>query len=119
MYKICVIKEFASAHNLLGYKGNCENLHGHNFKVEAFLESNELDDTGMVIDFRILKEHLTKIINKFDHRYLNETPPFDTVNPTSENIAKHIFDELIKSFPDKAGSVRVWESGNAFAEYSK
>jgi 6-pyruvoyltetrahydropterin/6-carboxytetrahydropterin synthase len=119
MYRICVIKEFASAHNLRGYKGNCENLHGHNFKAEVFLEGEELDTSGMLVDFRVLKDHLASIIDNLDHKYLNETPPFNRINPTSENIAQHIFNELKRSFPGKVSNVRVWESKNAFAEYSE
>ena len=117
MYRVRVIKDFSSAHNLRGYEGNCENLHGHNWKVEAFLEGNNLDATGMLVDFKKLKRELKVIIDRLDHKYLNEMPPFDEINPTSENISKYIFQELEKAFKELVFKVRVWENDDAAAEY--
>lgn len=108
---------FSSAHNLRNYHGNCENLHGHNWKVEAFLESKKLDKDGMLVDFKILKGELKKILSNLDHKYINEIDYFKEVNPTSENIACYIYNELKKVFGDIMIKVIVWESENSAAEY--
>jgi 6-pyruvoyltetrahydropterin/6-carboxytetrahydropterin synthase len=117
MFKVRVKKDFAAAHNLRGYSGNCENLHGHNFLVEAVISGSSLDDCGMLVDFKALKKELSAVINRLDHQYLNEIPPFDVINPTSENLAKHIFEELKKIFGEKTESVRVFETPTSSAEY--
>ena len=117
MYRVKVIKSFSSAHNLRGYEGNCENIHGHNWKVEAALRGGSLDKVGMLADFRIVKKALKDIIDDLDHKYLNEHPAFETVNPTSENLACYIFRELEKTFPAMVDRVTVWENEDAAAEY--
>lgn len=117
MYRVKTFMYFSSAHNLRNYNGNCENLHGHNWKVEAILEGENLDETGMLIDFKVLKKSLKKILDRLDHKYLNDIEYFKTVNPTSENMAKYIFDELKKDFGKLVHKVVVWESHNAAAEY--
>lgn len=118
MYRVKVMKEFSSAHNLRGYQGNCENLHGHNWKVQAVLYSEKLDDIGMLVDFKVFKKALGDIMDDLDHKYLNEHDAFVTVNPTSENLAYYIFNELEKSFPSMVEAVIVWENDNACAEFS-
>ncbi len=118
MYRVKVIKDFSSAHNLRGYEGNCENLHGHNWKVEAVLRGDKLDKVGMLVDFRVLKKALKDIMDDLDHRYLNDHPAFKTVNPTSENLAAYIYRELENTFPSMVDSVTVWENDDASAEYS-
>jgi 6-pyruvoyltetrahydropterin/6-carboxytetrahydropterin synthase len=117
MYKVKIISDFSSAHNLRGYEGNCENLHGHNWKVEAYLKGDTLDNVGMLVDFRVFKKALKTILDDLDHKYLNEHPYFEVVNPTSENIAKYIFDELSKTFTGMVDKVVIWESDMAAAEY--
>ena len=94
MYSIKVEAYFSSAHNLRGYKGKCESLHGHNWKVEVTASSKSLDKIGMVLDFTFLKAKLSKILERLDHKYLNKIAYFRKVNPTSENIAKYIYDCL-------------------------
>ncbi|MBN2831431.1 MAG: 6-carboxytetrahydropterin synthase QueD [Candidatus Omnitrophica bacterium] len=116
MYKIKVESGFSSAHNLRGYKGKCEELHGHNWKVEAEVTAEEIDKTGMVLDFTFLKAKLNKILEGMDHKYLNNIPYFKKVNPTSENIAGYIYDKL-KASGIKITSVTVWESERARATY--
>lgn len=116
MYTIKVKAVFSSAHNLREYQGKCEQLHGHNWEVEAVISKGSLNKTGMVEDFRIVKEKLNAILEDLDHKYLNEIPYFKTVNPTSENIAKYIYDKLKDQFPG-INSVTVWESGNSSATY--
>ncbi len=116
MYKLQVEADFSSAHNLRGYKGKCEELHGHNWKVELTVGSKDLDKTGMVLDFKFLKASLNKILDKLDHKYLNEIDYFKEVNPTSENSAKYIYDSL-KSEVSGLISITVWESDKARATY--
>ena len=122
MHELTVISHFSSAHNLRGYDGACENLHGHNWKVEASVTCQRLDKLGMALDFKALKNALMKIVDALDHRYLNEVPPFDRENATAENISRHIFTALSKALNDgniKVSGVRVWESETASALYSE
>ena len=121
MYKISATTNFAAAHRLRGYEGACENLHGHNWIVKATLGTNELDDIGIAYDFKYLKKNLNEIINQFDHQFLNEIPPFDKINPTSENMAKLIFDSLKEKLPKhiKVVSVEVSESEKYKAIYEE
>jgi len=116
VYKLQVEADFSSAHNLRGYKGKCEELHGHNWKVELTVGSKDLDKTGMVLDFKFLKASLNRILDKLDHKYLNEIDYFKEVNPTSENIAKYIYDSLKSEVPG-LNSITVWESDKARATY--
>jgi 6-pyruvoyltetrahydropterin/6-carboxytetrahydropterin synthase len=118
MYKIKVEGNFSSAHNLRGYKGKCESLHGHNWKIEASVASDKVDDVGMVMDFTELKRDLFKILEKLDHKYLNSLTPFKKINPTSENIACYIYTELKKNIP-ATSSVTVWENVFSSATYEE
>ncbi|MFA4990183.1 MAG: 6-carboxytetrahydropterin synthase QueD [Candidatus Omnitrophota bacterium] len=116
MYKIKIEGDFSSAHNLRGYKGKCEDLHGHNWKVEVAVVSPKPDKLGMVMDFKCLKEKLYRLLEKLDHKYLNSIAYFKKVNPTSENIARYIYDQL-KAQIRSLHSVTVWESDKASATY--
>jgi len=116
MYEVKVIDQFSAAHKLREYEGKCENLHGHNWKVEVCVRGEKLDKIGMVIDFKELKAVLGKVLGELDHCYLNDLSYFKKVNPTSENIAKFIFDNL-KLAKLSASSVSVWESSNSCATY--
>jgi 6-pyruvoyltetrahydropterin/6-carboxytetrahydropterin synthase len=116
VYKIKVEADFSSAHNLRGYKGKCETLHGHNWKVEAVVAKDKLDKIGLVLDFKYLKNKLHKVLEKLDHKYLNKLPYFKKNNPTSENIAKYIYDSLKPQVPG-LDAVTVWESENCAATY--
>jgi len=116
MYKVKIEEHFSSAHNLRGYKGKCEELHGHNWKVEVEVAKDSLDNIGMVIDFTCLKKKLNAILEKLDHKYLNKLSYFKKVNPTSENIAKYIYDKL-KGDRAEVASVTVWESDRSSATY--
>lgn len=120
-YALTVRASFAAAHRLREYEGNCERLHGHNWRVEATVESSCLDDRGMALDFRAIKGSLQDILSRMDHMYLNEIPPFDAMNPSSENIARYIFEEMERKVPAPARLARiaVWESEDARAEYSR
>jgi 6-pyruvoyltetrahydropterin/6-carboxytetrahydropterin synthase len=116
MYSIKVESYFSAAHNLRAYKGKCESLHGHNWKVEALVTRSQPDKTGMVLDFGDLKIKLNNILEKLDHKYLNDIPYFKKVNPTSENIARYIYDSL-KSQVLSLESVTVWENNTSSATY--
>jgi len=120
MFRLTISTSFASAHNLINYQGECENLHGHNWKVEVSIEARELDHAGLAIDFKILKAETNKLLKSLDHKYLNEIPPFNDLSPSSENIAKFLFYELRKRLDTdniKVSEVTVWESDFASASY--
>jgi 6-pyruvoyltetrahydropterin/6-carboxytetrahydropterin synthase len=118
MYQISVESHFDAAHALRGYKGKCENMHGHRFKVVARVRASKLNDIGLAYDFKELKAKLNAVLDRFDHHNLNEIAPFDAINPSSENIAAAIFNELspgVKGVSLEA--VEVWESPESCAEY--
>jgi 6-pyruvoyltetrahydropterin/6-carboxytetrahydropterin synthase len=122
MFEVSVDETFAAAHNLRNYKGKCENLHGHNYKVRITLAGPQLDGVGLLYDFVHLKQVIQTVIRALDHKYLNELKPFDVLNPSAENIAKHIYDETSKQIhqtPNGAGisSITVWESDVTAATY--
>ncbi len=122
MYILTVEDNFSSAHQLRGYKGKCENMHGHNWKVTLSIKGSELDNIGLLIDFHEIKGILKDIMNYLDHKNLNETAPFDTINPSSENIARYICEEVERSLKTgykgvTAESVTVWESGTSRCTY--
>jgi 6-pyruvoyltetrahydropterin/6-carboxytetrahydropterin synthase len=119
MFEVMIKTEFASAHNLRDYEGACEAIHGHNWKVDILVEAKELDETGLAVDFNLLKEKSGAIIGELDHIYLNEHKAFKTSNPSSENIARYIFDSLKKDLPDgvELKKITVWETDDAAASY--
>ena len=118
MYSLRVEGAFSSAHNLRGYKGKCEELHGHNWRVQINIKSDRLDKIGMVLDFKLLKNKLSACLEQMDHKYLNKLPYFKKVNPTSENIAAYIYKKLIVQTP-LLKSVTVWENNTSCATYEK
>ncbi len=120
MYTVKVRSNFSSAHNLRNYKGKCEDLHGHNWKVEVAVSSLELNKTGMVVDFKDLKKYLKAVMEELDHKNLNDIEPFTTINPTSENIAKYVYDEIAAADSSlRMQYVTVWETDTSEATYSK
>lgn len=121
VYALTVRASFAAAHRLREYEGNCEHLHGHNWQVELSVESDRLDALGMALDFRVMKQALSDLLSRWDHKYLNEIPPFTDENPSSENLARRIFDEMegVLLGPARVSRVVVWESEDARAEYSR
>lgn len=121
LFTLTVRSSFAAAHRLREYAGNCERLHGHNWQVEATVESATLDGRGMAVDFRAIKGALGEVLAELDHRYLNEVPPFDAENPSSENIARYLFGRMAGRIPPPArlSRVTVWESDDARAEYAE
>jgi 6-pyruvoyltetrahydropterin/6-carboxytetrahydropterin synthase len=120
MFTLCVKDSFSAAHRLENYGGKCEELHGHNFLVEVFFEGERLDECGMLVDFKVLKGYLKNVLDKLDHKYINEIPFFHERTSSSEFIAMYIFHELkmlIKEGMISLKEVRVWESENAYAAY--
>lgn len=120
MFELMADTTFAAAHQLRGYKGKCEQLHGHNWKVQVHVVAEKLNDIDIAIDFHDLKELLNEVIAPLDHSFLNDIFPFTEKNPSSENIAKWIYDSLNKKLSNEqvqVSAVTVWESETAAATY--
>jgi len=121
MYHLMIQTHFAAAHNLLNYDGDCENLHGHNWKIEVTVKTETLDDAGLGIDFKILKKHTNHIMDQLDHKYLNDLEPFKEISPSSEHLSRFIYTELINALQGYdvcVEKITVWESDNACASYT-
>jgi 6-pyruvoyltetrahydropterin/6-carboxytetrahydropterin synthase len=120
MYELKIEEHFASAHNLRGYEGACEALHGHNWKIEVIVRAQTLNAIGLAVDFKDLKRVAGEVLEALDHKYLNELEPFREVNPSSENIAAYIFrevDERLRDSGARVYKVTAWESEKACASY--
>ena len=120
MYEITVHAHFSGAHRLRYLHGKCEGLHGHNWKVEVSVSSNRLGEEGVVIDFGILKQKLEKVLRPLDHAFLNDLPYFSRTEPSSENIAKYIFNKLRNELKGHQGTLKkviAWESETSSAAY--
>ncbi len=120
MFELMIETHFSSAHQLRGYKGECENLHGHNWKVQVYVLADRLNEIDIAIDFRELKRMTNEVVSSLDHAYLNDIFPFTEKNPSSENIAKWIYDSLKKKINNEnvtLSGVTVWESETASATY--
>lgn len=122
MFEVEIISGFAAAHRLRDYKGKCERLHGHNYRVHVRVRSGALGSGGMIIDFGDLKKITADILERLDHAYLNDIPPFDRLEPSAENLAAHIFDQIDRELHTRGGggilhSISVWESDTAVATY--
>ena len=120
MHTVSVRSSFSAAHNLRSYKGKCEKVHGHNWIVKAAVASRSLDKQGMVVDFTVLKKALKDVLEGLDHSNLNEHPYFRKFNPSSENIAKFIYDRLkpkLYAMRSTLYAIKVWETENSCAEY--
>jgi 6-pyruvoyltetrahydropterin/6-carboxytetrahydropterin synthase len=121
MYEITVTSHFSGAHRLRYLHGKCEELHGHNWKVEVSVVSNRLGKQGVVIDFGVLKQKVENVLKPLDHTYLNDLPFFSGIEPSSENIAKYVFDRVkseLKKHPGTLKKVTAWESETSRATYS-
>ena len=122
MFVLKIVTDFASAHSLRDYPGDCARLHGHNWQVEVSVCSQALDDSGIAIDFREIKKQTKLVVKRLDHQYLNEIEPFDALNPTAENIAKYFFDEislLTNNQNVKVKEVTIWETPRSSVTYSE
>ncbi len=122
MFRLKVVTSFAAAHCLINYQGDCENLHGHNWRVEVTVRARDLDDAGLGIDFKILKAETNQLLKTLDHKYLNELSPFNGISPSSENIARYLFRELsgkLNTDNIQVEIITVWESDFACASFSE
>ena len=119
-YELVIKADFGAAHHLRQYKGKCERLHGHNWKLDIHLAADVLNDDGMAMDFVEAKALVDEVLGKYDHYYLNEVPPFDRLNPTSENIARVVAEELQGRLPSglRVARVTAWESDRCGATYA-
>lgn len=121
MYHLTIKTSFAAAHNLINYQGDCENLHGHNWRVEVTVSAKELDKAGLGIDFKVLKKQTNQILDELDHKYLNDLTPFQNTSPSSENISRYLYErlsQLLNNDNVAVTQVNVWESENACASYT-
>ena len=121
MFEVSVEHSFAAAHFLRNYHGKCEHMHGHNWKVQVTLRGETLDQAGMLYDFVVLKKSVRELLEVLDHKVLNEVQPFDKLNPSAENIAWFVGEEIRKGLGGEAGAkltqVRVWETDTSVAAY--
>ncbi len=121
MFEVMIERNFSSAHQLRGYKGKCENLHGHNYKIEIFARGRELDNIGLLVDFGELKRAADEIVNYLDHRNINELAPFDEeLNPSAENLARYFLERIGEQVGDErvqVYKVRVYETPTSVATY--
>jgi 6-pyruvoyltetrahydropterin/6-carboxytetrahydropterin synthase len=117
-----ILLDFAAAHLLRNYEGVCNRLHGHNWKVEVLVTATKLDEVGMGMDFKVIKDATRELIGKLDHRNLNDIPPFDKINPTAENISEYLYSELSNELNTdgiKVSAVTLWETDRACVTYSE
>ncbi|HEX8423552.1 MAG TPA: 6-carboxytetrahydropterin synthase QueD [Pyrinomonadaceae bacterium] len=121
MFEVMIERNFSSAHQLRGYKGKCENLHGHNYKIEIFARGRELDHIGLLVDFGELNTAADEIVQYLDHRNINELPPFDAeLNPSAENLARYILERVAARVGDErvqVYKVRCYETPTSVATY--
>ena len=122
MFQVSVEETFSAGHALRGYKGKCENVHGHNYRVRVTIEGPQLDSIGLLVDFTHVKQVIRGIIAGLDHQFINDLAPFKTVNPSAENLAKYFYEETkgqLKGMPSGAAisEVTVWETDTASAQY--
>ena len=123
MFEIKVSAEFEAAHRVAGYPGKCDRLHGHSWVVAASVIGSKLDNLGMLVDFKLVKGRLRELLETLDHRMLNELPAFENINPTAENIAQYVYNEMKKAefFNDNAKLkyIQVWESPKSSVIYTE
>lgn len=120
MYELKVVSRFAAAHQLAMVTKKCENLHGHNWKIEVYVAGSKLNEWGVLVDFGEIKHHLSDVMDILDHKFLNDIDVFRNINPSSENIARYIADQMQSKISDpsiRVSRVRVWESDDACATY--
>ena len=121
MFEVTVEESFSAGHALRNYRGKCENVHGHNYRCHVTIEGERLDDIGLLVDFVALKKVIHAVLDRMDHQWLNDLPPFDILNPSAENMARHIYDGIAEGLRENAtvrvASVRLWETDLCSATY--
>ena len=121
MFEVSAQQTFAAGHALRNYRGKCENVHGHNYRVQVTVSGEQLNAAGLVVDFVELKRLMSQVIERLDHQFLNDIAPFDVLNPSAENLAKYFWDQISGSLksevPVAVSEVRVWETDTSIAVY--
>jgi 6-pyruvoyltetrahydropterin/6-carboxytetrahydropterin synthase len=121
MFEVTIEETFAAGHALRNYRGKCENVHGHNYRCQVTLEGTELDEIGLLVDFVELKRVVHGVLDRLDHQWLNEFPPFDVLNPSAENMARYIYQQVAEGLKLREGVrialVKLWETDTAYATY--
>jgi 6-pyruvoyltetrahydropterin/6-carboxytetrahydropterin synthase len=121
MFEVSVEQTFAAGHALRNYHGKCENVHGHNYKVRITVAGEQLDEAGLLVDFLEIKRAMSTAIDYLDHRFINDLPPFDEINPSAENIAKFFYDRVSEGITGAKGvaisEVKIWETDTSSAVY--
>ena len=121
MFEVSVEQTFAAGHALRNYKGKCENVHGHNYRVRITMQGDQLDSTGLLVDFLDVKSLIGGVVDYLDHQFINDLPPFDELNPSAENIAKYFYDQvsggLKNDVPVRVSEVTIWETDTSSAVY--
>jgi 6-pyruvoyltetrahydropterin/6-carboxytetrahydropterin synthase len=121
MFEITIEETFAAGHALRNYRGKCENVHGHNYRCQVTVEGEQLDHIGLLVDFVELKRVVHSVLDRMDHQWLNDWPPFDQLNPSAENMAKFIYDEVVSGLGVRTGVriawVKLWETDTSSAVY--
>ena len=120
MFEVAVDHDFSAGHALRGYKGKCENVHGHNYKVQVVISGEALDSVGLLVDFKDLRSYILATVEQFDHQFMNDIPPFDRLNPSAENLAKYFHEtveQCCQGQPFHIKAVTVWESTGTSATY--
>ena len=121
MFEVTVEQTFAAGHALRNYKGKCENVHGHNYRVRITVEGDQLDSTGLLVDFLDVKQLIGGVVDYLDHQFINDLPPFTELNPSAENIAKYFYDRvsggLKNDVPVRISAVQIWETDTSSAVY--
>jgi 6-pyruvoyltetrahydropterin/6-carboxytetrahydropterin synthase len=121
MFEVSVEQTFAAGHALRNYKGKCENVHGHNYRVRITMQGDQLDSTGLLVDFLDVKSLIGGVVDYLDHQFINDLPPFDELNPSAENIAKYFYDRvsggLKNEVPVRVSEITIWETDTSSAVY--
>lgn len=121
MFEITIEETFAAGHALRNYHGRCENVHGHNYRCQVMVEGEQLDENGLLVDFVELKKVVHGVLDRMDHQWLNDFPPFDKLNPSAENIARYIYEQVSGGLMGhdgvRVGWIRLWETDTSSAVY--
>jgi 6-pyruvoyltetrahydropterin/6-carboxytetrahydropterin synthase len=121
MFEVTIEETFAAGHALRNYRGKCENVHGHNYRCQVTVEGAELDSIGLLVDFVELKKTVHAVLDRLDHQWLNDFPPFNVLNPSAENMARYIYEQVVEGLKPREGvrvaAVKLWETDTASAVY--
>lgn len=124
MFEVTVEQTFAAGHALREYKGKCENVHGHNYRIQITVEGEKLNRIGLLVDFVELKKVVRQVMERLDHQFINDLEPFTVLNPSAENLAKYFYDEVSERMPDNNGDaptrisqVKIWETDTSIAVF--